>query len=397
MFSLKSNKPGFALATILVLLGVALFGVGAIVTISVLESKIARSQQEGLTAYYVAEAGIQDALWKFNNDNTYIIGLGAGTFSPQVSYTVSNVPNSGQSFTVTILSTSPGYATVTSSGSSDNGNFIAKRLVQTTVFQGTVASPTGTIALMTGGTLSMSNGTTSYHVIGGDLYSSGKITLNFGNSSVLDVGTNNIITSSTYNTNNKGTVTAGAIVTNAPLQTPPGLDFNYYGTAGNYSVKYDLSNNAQLAQFKADITSNSGITSLITYVDGNINFNSWASNNTLKVKGMIVFNGNVTFNCSSCNLQISDPGNHKAGIFVNGNLSDNNGQIDVQGLVYASGSASFNNSQVINIVGGLIAGGTMSFNTGANVTLTYDPVRVAAGFGTGSVYTTGINHWEEEY
>lgn len=57
------RQPGYALATILILLGVAMFSGAAIVTVSTLESKISASQKEGLDAYYVAEAGIESSLW----------------------------------------------------------------------------------------------------------------------------------------------------------------------------------------------------------------------------------------------------------------------------------------------------------------------------------------------
>ena len=62
------KKRGFALATTLVLLGVVLIGAGSILTISRIEARISRSQKESLQAYYVAEAGVQNAIWQINHD-----------------------------------------------------------------------------------------------------------------------------------------------------------------------------------------------------------------------------------------------------------------------------------------------------------------------------------------
>ncbi len=106
----------------------------------------------------------------------------------------------------------------------------------------------------------------------------------------------------------------------------------------------------------------------ITYVVGNLTFNSWAKDDNLKVNGMLIVNGNVSFNCGNCELDVSDPGTGKAGIFANGNISDTSGALNVDGVVYSSGSSNYNNSQTVMVNGGILSGGSMSLNTGAQVT-----------------------------
>lgn len=391
-------RPGFALATILILLGVALFGVGALVTISTLESKISRSQQEGVTAYNVAEAGTEDALWRLNNTPSYINALRDGNLN--VTYTATNIPAAGQSFNAHLYTDSAkgaGFGIIDITGLSDASTFIAQRKIMAWVFQGVVGgpSPTGTKAFLAGGAASVTNSSTSVKVIGGDFFANGAVSFNLSGNGKVDVGTNNIYAGTTYSTNSPGNVIAAGTFSNTPTVSLPGLDFNYYRTNNNAS--YNLSNSASNSAFRAAITSAAGLVGPVTYVEGNIMFNSWARDKVAKIHGMLIVNGSITFNATDFDLFVYDPGSGKAGIFANGNLSILRGEFSLDGILYATGSVSVNNTETMAINGAFIAGGLVSLNSGVQFTLTYVPSRVSASFDTGSSYTAEIQHWEEEY
>jgi len=67
----QNNKNGFALITVLMLTSIILF-LGISFTAAIInEGKIAKSQIQSVKAHYLSEAGIQEALWKIQNDSVW--------------------------------------------------------------------------------------------------------------------------------------------------------------------------------------------------------------------------------------------------------------------------------------------------------------------------------------
>lgn len=397
-----SRQPAYALATILILLGVAMFSGAAIVTTSTLESKISVSQREGVDAFYVAEAGINDAIWKLHHNdascNSCSTSLQAGTLN--VTYTATGFPQSGQSFTVTMVSTSgqpTGNATITSVGKVVTGNFTAQRQIVANVYQGPADSSIGTTAILGGGSVSVTNGTSHLRINAGDFYANGTITLNSSN---VDMNGRSFLTQGNYNTSNQTVVTgSGGVQASNYLPLPstiavPTFDFAYYETHNN--AQYTAN------QFQT-LVSNAGATvnlpGPVTVIDGNVNMNSWAKNKVINVTGMLIINngslsmGNLG---NSFRLNISDPGNGKSGLFVSQNVNVNDGQITIDGVFYTPASMSLNDSKPITVTGALIAGSTININTQADVVLTYDSSSVVATLG-GTPAAVITHHLEEQY
>ena len=125
--------------------------------------------------------------------------------------------------------------------------------------------------------------------------------------------------------------------------------------------------------------------------------NGVARNKTINIAGMLVVNGNFTTNASGMTLNVTDPGDGKAGIFVQSNISNNSGRWSINGVVFASGNVTCTNSDLNTINGGLVAGGSISINVGMPMTITYNPARVTSSFGAGSQISVEVQHWEEEY
>lgn len=390
----RRRQSGYALATILVLLGVAMFGAGAIVTISGLESKISRSQKEGVSAYYAAEAGIQVGLWHLNNTIADSSALVAGTLDQ--TYTGTDVPSPGQGFTVHMY-TSPsrgaGYGVLDVAGYSDNGTFRANRKITTNVFQGVIGSPTGTNGFFGGGSVSITNGSSIVHINGGDLYGKTSITVN---GATVNMNNNYFQTTGAYHLGGGGTVNNLAGVNYlASAIPPPGLDFSYY--RANNTAFYTPGDFTDLID-DADVSSPINIPGPVTFVDGSVVLNSSvAKNKTINVTGMLIINGNFTTNASGFTINVVNPGDNKSGVFIQSNLSNNAGRWIVDGVVYTSGRMTFTNAESNNIDGAVIAGGDININVGLPMQLTYRPEKVTANFGTGSGLSVEVQHWEEEY
>lgn len=397
----KVRPKGYALATILILLGVAMFGMAAIITISTIESKISRSQSLGMRAYYAAEAGMEDAIWKLNNtpaiSSALIAGsLGTGTTGPYNYDSAENDPGTDLQYFVDYRNdTGPGYGIIEVTGQSNipNTSFVARRKITAKVFQGTITSPTGTNGLFAGGAMTITNGAANIHIIGGDMYATSSIIAN--NTHVVVDGA---VNSPGSLTDNGDSITSGALYTanNPPAAATiaaPGIDFNYY--RNNNDRTYSA------AQFQAlfNNTSTVNLPGPVTYVSAGLAFGNWARNKTLNITGMLVVNGNISVNGSvtGFTVNVTDPGSGKSGIFARSNFSMSNGTWNIDGVVYASGDIIFTNTQAVTINGGLISGGGMQINTGLPLSLTYNSTRVAACFGSGSPLNVEVQHWEEEY
>jgi hypothetical protein len=392
----RRSTPAYALATVLILMSVILFAAGSMITVSTLESKISRSEQEGTRAYYVAEAGVQDALWRLNNTNAYSDALVTGTLN--ATYTATDEPASGEGYVVT-LTTDPalgaGYAVVDVTGTYNDGYITASRKIRTKVFQGTVTSPVGANAVFAGGNLSITNGSGALTIHNGDVY---------GVSSFSANNTNVNMSGGNINTLGNAIINGGNVLYNqlyaanyppAPTAiSAPGIDFSYYAT--HYNTYYTAN------QFQNLFSGNAVTVNLpgpVTYVDGSVNLQVAAKNDTLNVTGMLVINGSfsVTSAASGFKMNIIDPGNGKSGLFARTSCSIGIGTFNVNGIMFSAGNLSVTNTNVMTVNGGIFSGSNIALNTGVSMDIIYNATRVARAFGAGGALNVQVEHWEEEY
>jgi len=144
-------------------LGVLLLLASYFLNFTLTESKISQSYKTGVNTYYLAEAGINEAIWKLKNDDTVLDGDPAwqsdfvdpaknpypdGTYW-SASFSKSDVL--GGSYSVTIENTSQARGKITVAATTTFGNNkVSQRIVKTTVFKG-LASPIQNSAIFTGG------------------------------------------------------------------------------------------------------------------------------------------------------------------------------------------------------------------------------------------------------
>ena len=400
-----AKKPAYALATILILLGIAMFGAGALITVSSLESKISLSEKEGVTAYYVAEAGVQNALWKLQN--TYTNQLANGSLS-NVTYTINNVPDTGESFTV-ILNSTPangaGTGTIDVVGTSNNGTFTAQRHITDTVFQGQPVTVIGANAVLTGSTFTVNNAG-PLSLSGGNLYSTGSISVN---NMTANLGANLFQTLGNYGATNS-TITSGgyndASHNPPPAQAVPGFDFSTCTASsgganclaaratGTYYTNTNFQNAIKNAE-NAIVFSGP-----VTYVDGDVTMSAASfANKTITVKGILVINGNFTVSPSNASsLTVTTDSNGKGGLFIKNALSSQKFSYTVNGLLYTGGAINMNNLPgAISINGALVSAGSVSFNNAGAISVTYNGTTVSNTLGGGTPSVVTSSHWEDKY
>jgi hypothetical protein len=388
------RRPGYALATILVLMGVALFGVGALVSISGLESRISFSQREGLNAYSVAEAGQSEALWRLNTVPAYMTALKDGNLN--VTFTVVDKPQAGEGYTVSMTSTSAGRALIDVNATVNNGDFTARRSIRTNVFSGPVDNPLTTYSLYSGTSIDITNGTGNVNFNGGDLYAGTTFSIRNTNMTVNGA----VKALGNYSANNSVVNASGGI--QAANQPPapssvstPSVDFNYY--AANATVTYTPT---QFQNIIGGSGTNKNFPGPITYVNGSVSLGNSARNKNVTISGLLVINGTFTTNASvqNLNMTINDPGNGLSGLLASNTITLNSGSWTVNGVMYSAGNFRFLSAPALTVNGMLLAAGTVTINPNTTTNIQANATRIGAVFsGAGVPRAVQVEHWEEEY
>lgn len=393
------RQPGYALATILILLGVAMFSGAAIVTVSTLEAKISASQKEGIDAYYVAESGVEDSLWKIKNNascggSTCISQLQAGSLN--YTYTVLNAPQTGQSFTVVMASTSAGSATITSVGQVQTGQFTANRKIVSTISYGPAATTLSGAAIVAGNVLTIANGGSQVTVSGGDIYAGTAITVS---AATVSLGGGCIQTPGVYS-GNTGPCVHSANFAPASASIPvPSFNFGYYATHNSYSFIEGAVPNVP-GSFEYAVENGQSVFNGDIYVSGPMTFNTKMKGKQVTVNGRLVVDGSLTTvsgGLSGTNIVVNDPGNGHSGLFVNGALTIQDAQWNINGLLYASGAIILSNNLSVNVNGGIVAGATISISTRALLSVSLVQSRVIGGLADSTPSVLQVKHWEELY
>ena len=402
------NKPGFALATVLILLSVALFSAGAVITVSGLESKISVSEREGIDAYYVAEAGIDDALWKIQYNDAVCGSGGCATMlqagNLNYSYSAANTPTAGKGYSVIMQSVAGqpvGTVSLTSVGSVLTAGFTATRKIVSTGYLGPQTSTINSSAILSGNSVSIRNPNSTISINNGNFYAYGGISLN---SATLNMGANCIQSQGSYSQGTSTVTSSGSPciqASNYPTPPPnpailvPGFSFPYYQTIANNS--YTSADFISAIQVGGTPVTFRGP---VTYISDSLLLNTNAARGiTINIIGMLVINGSLTTtgNLNGTNINIIDPGNGKSGIFVSQSVTLNSGAFNVAGVLYTASTMKIIDSQPISVNGALVAAGSLDINASANMDLTYNNTRATSSFGLGPPSVLQLRHWEEQY
>lgn len=136
------NSKGNVLIIAILILGVMLFLASYFITFSLTGSRMAQSQEAGTTAYYLAEGGINEAIWKLKYDDTWSTCFVATTqgcdcqnwsanFTSNTDLLIAN-----SAITVTIINSECGRGSLTvTSTLTLAGGETAQRVIKTNVFK----------------------------------------------------------------------------------------------------------------------------------------------------------------------------------------------------------------------------------------------------------------------
>ncbi len=181
------NEKGTVLIISTIIVAV-LMAIGAyLLSSTVVETRISTSMEGAEKAYYLAESGINEAVWKLENDTEWNDNFISSNLNPdgEGNYWSDSITRSvgGGSYEVVVENTAVGQAEITATATVPFMEREAKREVEVAVFR-SIDGPTEDAAIFSGG-----RGGENIHIINsqvtindGNLFSNHHITLSLGSS-----------------------------------------------------------------------------------------------------------------------------------------------------------------------------------------------------------------------
>jgi len=147
MIKKKWQKGTVVIITLLTLVILLLLG-SYFLNFVLTETKISKSQEDGNRTYYLAEAGINEAIWKLKNDDSWKTNFET---DPNWSADFSRTFPGGSEYSVSIQNSTCGRGEIISIATLPlPGGKTTQRVVKTIVFKA-LGSPTGDSAILSGG------------------------------------------------------------------------------------------------------------------------------------------------------------------------------------------------------------------------------------------------------
>ncbi len=408
-FMKNINSKGVALLLTILLVSLMLLLSIFFLSFSLTEIKISKSQTYGEKAYYLAEAGIGEIIWRLKNDATY-----KNSFETNPTWTETLTRNNpfGQlteSYTVAIANSDLARGTIISTGKVNMGNGnISQRIVKIQVYKAIGASSIGETGGYADGNIDISLSKVNFY--NGSAHSNNNFIIN-GNGTIVNIDTD-LKAVNNYNVNQFPTVNiAGAIYAknypNGPADpiAMPAVDFN---SADPNSLKniativYSEDDFEELLEDNQNLTLNG-----IIYVEGEIEVKG-ARN--LTINGLLVAEEEFEIGevncwegaCGKSSVTVNHTEDEPSGIFSKEKIKFDKyaGDINLSGVAYATDQLDVLNyaGNGFNVTGALVSRKLTITSSWNPINITYDNEIVVSSLNnsTFSPIIT-IEHWEEEY
>jgi hypothetical protein len=403
------NSKGVALLLTILLVSLMLLLSIFFLNFSLTEIKISKSQTYGGKAYYLAEAGIGEIIWRLKNDAAY-----KNSFETNQTWTETLTRNnpfgqSTESYTVTIANSALARGTIISTGKVNMGNGnISQRVVKIQVYKAIGGSSIGETGGYADGNIDISLSKVNFY--NGSAHSNNNFIVN-GNGTIINVDAD-LKAVNNYNVNQFPTVNiAGTIyAANYPAGPAdsiamPAVDFN---SSDPDSLKNIATTIYDEDDFENLLKNNQNLTlSGIIYVEGEIEVKG-ARN--LTINGLLVAEeefdiGEVNCwqgKCGKSSITVNHTAGQPSGIFSKEKIKFDKytGDINLNGVAYATDQLDILNyaGNGFNVTGSLVSRKLTITSSWNPINITYDNEIVVSSLNnsTFSPIIT-IEHWEEEY
>lgn len=399
----SANEGGFLLVSSIVVLAIMAVIVSFYLNGIMEEIKLERIVKNSPQAYYLAEAGAQEAFWKLQNDADWKQNFETKK-NWTANFTRADALLPGGSYAVTINNTDKAAATITATGTMAVGSALVQRVVQTSVFKALNELPVNNIALFSEANIS-SVGTKVNIAAGGDVFSNRDLTLALFSDWTV-AGQARAVKTVTVMPSARLTATGIFDQNRPPAPAPilmPEIDFDspdLNSLKSQASQTYSGSEFAQLLKDSPVLTLNG-----ITYVTGNVHIKN---GDALIVNGALAADGSFSIGsggekrgAASLLVNRTIP---RSGIFVKKNIVIGGWQTNfaVNGLVYAGSNFRLQDGLERDVnastTGAVIAQSADFFTLWDAVNINFNQTYVNEALGAPLFSPVLlINHWEEEY
>lgn len=405
----KKTK-GVALILAILTMNMILFLALYILTSSLTESRIAKSQSFGAKTYYLAEAGVHDMIWKLKNDPDYKTNFETDP-DWTAGFTRTNPfgADSGN-YTASIVNSSLAHGEITSSGSIAIGEGkYSRRIVKTKIYKAISNSFLEDIAGYGDHDIEISN--SSLNIYNGGIH----VNHNFKakQNSVIYIEKDLSVVHDYDEDINSVVTVAGNIYSqdDPPAPDPmdmPAIDFNS-GQPTSYKNKadivYDDDDFEDLMESNQTLILNNDI----TYIDKDVKLKGGQN---LIINGLLVIEHDLEigkdrcwgYRCGNSSITVNNTPGKASGILVKHKIEfkEWTGNVNVNGLIYASQDIEINNlpsGYNFNVSGAMIGGHDLNINSSSraiNITKNDDTFAGVIGSAEFSPIIM-VEHWEEEY
>jgi len=400
--STKKSPEGFVLILSVLTLATLLMVGSYLVSLGGAERKIASAQATATKNYYLAETGINEMMWKIQNDSTMRTAFINGTLNSSYDINRSNVfGDTKSSYKVAARSTATAEAWIYATSTYQLGDNTSQRVVKSYISRATGSTAEWDFATFAGGRGSQQNG--NFTFTGSGIV----LTANGGRMHANQIfkiqGAEIVVNDGVVSASNVINVVAGGRLTltgtsyqSAPTTTIDMLQIDIDSVSPN-SWKNRATVTYTASQFQS-LPNNTTLSGVIYVTD-----NAKVVGKNMTINGVLVAEGDIEIINSGRTFTVNVDAIYGGGLLAKGDteFTTSGGTVLINGIVYSADDLEITSSGTSFTINGSMNGFDARVTaSGGSIILNFVPENfrdVIDPIWNPSSPLIQIDHWEEQY
>ncbi|OGY44678.1 MAG: hypothetical protein A3B89_04315 [Candidatus Buchananbacteria bacterium RIFCSPHIGHO2_02_FULL_40_13] len=398
------NQPGFILITSILVMSLLLLTALYVVNFTITEMKISASQSVAAKTYYLAEAGINEIIWKIQNDPATGQAFLNGTLSSNNDIIRNGVfGDSRAAYQVAAVNTVPAEAWIIATSTYQIAGSSSRRVVKYYISRATGTDTEWEFTIFAGGRGSQQNGNFTFtgsglvlDSTGGRLHANQNLKIQGAEVRVNDgvvSSSNNILVVA------GGTLTLNNSYQDAPTTTVDILPIDFNSSDPNSWKNRATALGTVYTKTQFENLPDGTILNGIIYVTGDAEI----IDKNMTINGVLVAEEEIKITNSGQTLTVNADPIYGGGLLAKEDIDfiTSGGNITVNGLIYAGDDLKIISSGTNFLINGGMTGFDAEVTTnGGAITLNYVPDNfqpVIDPLHNPVSPVIQIDHWEEQY